>query len=99
MRRIRIKNRRKKSRTGLLFITVVVLLMCGIVSYSRIGLEAASQSTQEKLDECNKAKVALEKEVKQNEKEKILTDQEIEKIAREKFGLVYQDEIIFEPEE
>ena len=95
MRRIQIKRK----RTGLGLTILLVLLICGIVSYSRIGLEAASKRTIEQREECKEKRDKLLEEVEENEKATVLTESEIEKIAREKFGLVYDDEIIFKAEE
>jgi cell division protein DivIC len=91
----------KKRRTGLGIIALVVLLLCGIVSYKRIGLEAESIQMQQKKQELLNQKESLIKEGQSIEDYKayIQTKKYIEEVARKKLGLVYKDEIIFEPED
>ena len=94
------KRRRKKS-SGLGIVAFVVLIFCGIVSYSRVGLaqeqvEAQRNITRIESDIAKQNQRAVDiKEQKEYQK----TRQYIEEIARERLGLVYKDEIIFEPKE
>ena len=91
----------KKRRTGLGIIAMVVLLLCGIVSYKRIALQEESIQMQQKKQELLNQKENLIKEGQSIEDYKayIQTKKYIEEVAREKLGLVYKDEIIFEPED
>jgi len=94
-------RRRKKNRTGLGLVALVVLIFCGIVSYNRIGLAHEKVEAERKIVRLN---TNIEKEKKRNDeikddKEYAKTRQYIEDIARKKLGLVYKDEIIFEPKE
>jgi len=94
-------RRRKKNRTGLGIIAVVVLIFCAIVSYSRIGLQDRYKEAQITLDRLNE-KIALQEEREleiSNLRAYVQTKQYIEDIARDKLGLVYKDEIIFEAED
>lgn len=91
----------KRRRTGLRAIALVVLLLCGIVSYKRSGLEAESLKLQERKQELVNQEKELKEESKSIKEYKahVQTKKYIEEVAREKLGLVYEDEIIFEPED
>lgn len=64
-----------------------------------IGLRAECQKLATEQSQLEQKKKDLEKEQEKiKEKEKYMqTDEYIEDIAREKFGLVYDNEIIFKP--
>lgn len=93
-------KRRKsgKPRRGLGLIAAVVLLLCGIVSYRRIDLDAKCAKKEAQLAELQKQKDQLTKEQSEIEEYKayVQTKKYIEEVAREKLGLVYEDEIIFD---
>jgi len=90
-----------KTRTGIGVISFVVLMLFGIVAYRKIGLE-------EQSDMLNLKKVKLEAQINEQEDRAtsiknleayVQTKRYIEDVAREKLGLVYEDEIIFRREE
>lgn len=94
-------RRNKKKKTGIGIISFVVLIIFGIVSYRKVGLEALGANYEQK-------KVKLEAQIKEQEERTtnienlevyVQTKRYIEDIAREKLGLVYDYEIIFKPEE
>lgn len=94
-------RRKQKNGTGIGIIAIVVLILCGTVSYQRIGLEKEKaydelkiKSLNEKIEEQNERAVDIK-----NLKKYTKTKKYIEEIAREKLGLVYKDEILIEPEE
>ena len=94
-------RRNHKKRTGIGIIAFVVLILCAIVSYRRISL---GQEVNEK--EITLSRLESMKKGEQERKEDIAeykaymkTKKYIEDMAREKLGLVYEDEIIFEAEE
>ena len=96
-RRAAEKRRRK---TGLGLILFFALVFCGVMLYRRVLLE------QEEAKVNAAYQTALEQYEAEMEREEELeelqiytkTKKFIEDIAREKFGLVYENEIIFEPE-
>ena len=89
------------NRAGMGVIAIVVAILVGallmqsikmnhrIVSYrsSNAALESRIQEEKDRAEELKKLPDYVE------------SDEYIEKAAREKFGLVYEDEIIFKPEE
>lgn len=94
MRRVR------KSRTGIGIISFVVLIICGIVSYSKIGLQEHKDRDMEKITKLEAQKQEQQDRANDIEDEKAYrqTKSYIEDVAREKLGLVDKDEIIFKPE-
>lgn len=94
LRKIRIK----KGRPRLWYVAVLVLIICGIVSYQSITLHATYDKKQESLSVYENKVKELEKEKEELEKDTTITRKDIEKIARERLNLVYEDEVILKPE-
>lgn len=95
MRRVR------KKKTGIGIIAFVILMLFGTVAYSKTGLQdryredkLKIERLQAQIDEQEERAVDIN-----NLKAYVQTKKYIEDIAREKLGLVYKDEIIFEPED
>lgn len=90
-------KKKKRKRTGLKLIGLVVLMLCGIVSYKRIDLDKKAEQYQQTLKDYDHDIQDLENEAKEIEdlKAYVETKGYIEQMAREKLGLVYDDEIIF----
>ncbi len=93
--------KRRKNRTGIGIIAFVVLCICGIVAYGKLSLEKQRDTLAAK-------KATLESQIKDEEERQtdiknyeayVQTKKYIEQIAREKLGLVYEYEILFEREE
>ena len=82
-------------------IACVVLIFCIVLMYNSVKLndrlmedQAVAESLQEKIDEQNERKTALE------EKEEYMQSEEYYKeLAREKLGLAGSDDIIFQKSE
>lgn len=94
-------RRSYKKRTGIGVIAFVVLILCAIVSYRRISL---GQENNEAGITINRLETRKQEELERKEeiaeyKAYTKTDKYIEDMARDKLGLVYEDDIIFEPEE
>lgn len=94
---IRLRRKRRARRTGLMLIAVMVLIISGIVTYKRQGLDKIDSKAEARVEEL-KEDIADEKEEAekiQELKAYVQTKKYIEEVAREKLGLVYEDEIIF----
>lgn len=94
------RNKHKR-RTGIGIISFVVLILCGIILLKRIGLVEEKKDKEiviEKLDTSIDDEEDRAKEITKEEAYR-QTDRYIEDIAREKLGLVYEDEIILKPED
>ncbi|SHO48248.1 septum formation initiator family protein [Anaerocolumna xylanovorans] len=96
------RNRRKqKRRTGLILTAFMVLSICGIVTYKQQELNLVEAKADQKIEQLN-TQIEAEKKTEEDIEEKkayVQTKKFIEEMAREKFGLVYKDEIIFKSEE
>jgi cell division protein DivIC len=94
-------RKRYKKRTGIGVISIVVLILFGIISYRRIGLADERENAAIKLEQLDsriEEQTERKKDIEEL-KEYTKTKEYKEEIARNKLGLVYEDEIIFEPEE
>ena len=95
-------ERRKKASTsnriGMIVIAVVVIVLISVMLLQSNGLKkkiVAFQASNEALEE----QIQVEQDRAENLKtlpEYVDSDEFVEKTAREKFGLVYEDEIIYQ---
>ena len=93
MRRIHIKRR----KSGLFSLTLLVLSICIVVSYNKVTLQSKAQIKQEEYQKLEQEKKKLESKQKKLKEENELSKEDIESIARDKLGMVYKNEIVFEP--
>lgn len=96
-------NRRKKLRKhlGSFAIAGVVLMMLIFVSVASLSLRASNANRQEKIKELETS-IEEEKEKAEEIEEYgkyVQTKKYAEEVAKEKLGLVYEDEIIFKAED
>ncbi|HKL80396.1 MAG TPA: hypothetical protein VJ888_08175 [Mobilitalea sp.] len=93
--------KRRKKRTGIGIIAFVVLCICGIVAFGKIKLEEQKDDLDVKIE--NLDLLLLEEDDRRiaikNLEAYVQTKKYIEEIAREKLGLVYDYEILFERED
>lgn len=101
MKREKHTGKAKKRRTGLGFIALFVMVICGVVAYRRVLLEedqsravAAYEAASEAYEDEREREAELDELKVYTQTKKFIED-----MAREKFGLVYENEIIFQPEE
>ena len=94
---IKRRSRLRKHKNSVLGISGVILLLVAVVSVSSISLRAKNESYMEQEAELE-AQIQEEeertKEIEQME-EYVGTDEYIEQTARDKLGLIYENEIIF----
>lgn len=76
-------------------------MLCATLIYKQNTLKVKEREYAAQIKELEKQKKECSKEKKEIEefKDYVKTDEYVEEIAREKFGLVHKGEIIFEPEE
>lgn len=94
-------RRRYKKGTGIGIIVLVVLILFGIIAVKKIDLEKKSVQAKQKIELLN-AQITEEEERAEeikNLEAYVQTKRYIEDVAREKLGLVYEDEIILQQEE
>lgn len=94
-------KRRRKSGTGIGIIAFVVFTFCGIIAYSKVDLIKRQEQLESKkkiLD--SQIQEEDEREIEyENLKAYVQTKKYVEEVAREKLGLVYEDEILFKKNE
>ncbi len=93
------KGRRKKSGMAIIVVTVLVLFV--IITYKKIDLDSRCSLLKEEKAKYEKQldKLNEEKDNLESYKEYVYSDENIERIARERLGLIYPDEIVFEAED
>lgn len=93
-------KRSNRKKTGIGIIAFVVLMLFATVTYQRTGLEKESNKKELTIEQLQ-AQITEEEDRAtdiDNMKAYVQTKQYIEDMAREKLGLVYKDEILFQPE-
>ncbi len=92
-----IKTRKK----NLSLVAFVVVVLCCVVSFKKIELNQKIASYEKKIAQLEVEKAEEEQRTEEIEEYRayVQTKKFIEQEARDKLGLVYPDEIIFEPEE
>ena len=92
-------KKRFSKKTGMFFTLLTVVVLFAIISYQKIGLDAKDRALKEEKVRCEQKISDLEKEEQTIEeyREYVKSDEYIEDVAREKLGLVYPDDIVFEP--
>lgn len=90
--------KKKRKRRSYFAIAIVVLFLCGLVTYQKYELVDTLEQNQKQLDALEEEKKGLLKERDEisDYEAYVQTKKYIEEIAREKLGLVYKDEIIFQ---
>lgn len=91
------RARKKRRRTGLRLIAVMVMFICGIVIYKRQDLEKEYKTKELKKEALNQ-QIEKENEVAKELEDKkayMQTKKFVEDVAREALGLVYEDEVLF----
>lgn len=93
--------KKKRKRRSYFTIAIVVLFLCGLVTYQKYELIDTLEQNQKQLDalEVQKNKLQKEQEEVSDYEAYVQTKKYIEEMAREKLGLVYEDEIIFQADE
>ncbi len=93
-------RRKQQNHFGMFLVSLVVLMLLVVVAFNSIGLMAKKEAYQQKetaLEEQIAAEQERAQEIEEFEKY-THTKKYIEEVAREKLGLVYEGEILFEDE-
>ena len=91
------KRRRKFNTFKILSMVLIITCICTVLYYNYLKMEKEKIIAAQKLDNLNRE---YQEEVERKEaisdyKAYVQTKQFAEEVARKKFGLVYEDEIIF----
>lgn len=91
----------RNSRRNMAVVGFVVLLLGGMVTYKKIDLNAKALDYKQQIAELKQEKKMEKKRAEELESYQAYTESQeyVEKLAREKLGLVYPDEIIFRAED
>lgn len=91
-----LQRKNGKRKTGFKLLFIVVLVMCGVLTYST-GKAKAEEREKIQKKAATESRIASEQERQEELKEEAAyrqTKSYIEKLAREKLGLVKPEEII-----
>ena len=99
-RKIAFKKRRQ-NRLGMILVSVVVLMMCLVMIVSMMSLNKKRNGYIEREQNLQQQIEAEEKRAEDlKEYEKYTkTAAYVEEVAKDKLGLVYEDEVVFQAEE
>lgn len=96
-RKVRFRKK-KQNRMGMFIVGAIVILFCSVIAFNNNKLQAKQdeynkkiESLQAQIDQENKRTKELEEYEKYTK-----TSKYVEEVAKEKLGLVYEDEIVFE---
>lgn len=98
---LRLKKQRRSSIIGMVIVFMLVLLVGVSVWNAKQSLSRQNREYEEQIAELE-GQIELQKnrETELNEYKKyIQTKKFVEKVAKDKFGLLYPDEIMFKPDE
>lgn len=90
-------RRKTHNRASMILISVVVIAMTVIVGYNVHEMKIELKEQDEKIEEINaeiEEQTRRKKELEEY-KDYTETDEFVEDVAREKLGLVHEDEVIF----
>lgn len=97
------KRRRRKRLSPFTVFGVIVLclVLCSTLAYRTVSLKAQTAKYSAQITELEKEQKRLDEEKAELEdyKSYVKSKEYMEEVAREKLGLVYPNEIIFEPDE
>lgn len=100
-RKAAFRKKKQQNKGGMLLVTVVLLMLGAVITINGFTLTAKKNELIER-QESLEAQIEEQKEYSQELvelKKYTKTKKFAEEVAKEKLGLVYQDEIIFKPEE
>lgn len=91
----------KARHKNLTLVAFVVIVLCGVISFKKIELNQKIAAYEKRIAQLEAEKAEEEQRTEEIEEYKayVQTKKFIEQEARDKLGLVYPDEIVFEPEE
>ena len=94
-------KKRRQNRLGMVLVTGVVVLLCPVLTISMMSLKKKRDGyvqKQESLEQQIEAENKRAEDLVEYEKY-TKTAAYVEEVAKDKLGLVYEDEIVFQAEE
>ena len=91
----------RSRKKNLALVAFVVFVLCCVISFKKIELNEQIAVYEKRIEQLEEEKAAEEQRTEEIEEYKayVQTKKFIEQEARDKLGLVYPDEVVFEPEE
>jgi cell division protein DivIC len=99
-RNIRASRRILENRLSIMLVTGVILVLALVISFAQVSLNAKNRAykvQEAELQKQIKQEIVRSEEIDELE-EYVGTDKYIEDVAKDKLGLVYPNEILFEAE-
>lgn len=93
-------KRKQKRKNGLKIIALAVIVVFVVMAYNSVSLQKDKRALEKQYSELEE-KLQSEQERSEFLKDRaayMQTTRYIEEIARERLGLVYEEEVIFRPE-
>lgn len=100
-RKVAFRKKKQQNRFGMILVSLVVCMLMGVVGFKSIELKAKQKEYIER-EKALQAEIASEQQRTEELKELetyTKTKKYAEEVAKEKLGLVYDDEIIFKYED
>jgi cell division protein DivIC len=100
-RSLRERRRRSQNRFAMMSISTVVVMLLVVITFKSIELQAKNDYYASREAVLNKQIAEEQERTEEIEEYKkyITTKKYVEEVAKDKLGLVYEDEVIFKPEE
>ena len=94
-------RKKRQNRLGMLLVSIVVAMLLVVIMFSMVKLKKKQNGYLEREETLNALIEAEEERSKKLEEYEIYTktSKYVEEVAKERLGLVYGDEIIFESED
>lgn len=90
-------RKRRQNRLGMLLVTTVVIMMIVVVSINNSNLRKKQEQNQAEIEQLEKLIAEEEARSEEIEEYRIYTQTKkfVEEYAKDKLGLVYENEILF----
>ena len=89
-----------QNRLSVILVSSVIVILAVVISFASVSLQKKNRVYKAQMNELEKQldQEAIRSEEIDELEEYVGTDQYVEDVAKDKLGLVYPDEIIFEAE-
>lgn len=100
-RKIVFRQKKKENRLGMMMVTIVVLMIMVVVAIKCVELNQEQKGYTVRMNQLNEQIADEEQRATEIEEygKYTKTKKYAEEVAKDKLGLVYEDEIIFKAEE
>ncbi len=94
-------RKKRQNRLGMLLVSIVVAMLLVVIMFSMVKLKKKQNGYLEREETLNALIEEEEERAKKLEEYEVYTktSKYVEEVAKERLGLVYGDEIIFESED